>query len=77
MDFDQFDLVQVQQAAKYLTGLPATWGEGDWNGAPGGSPGNPPVGDGQFDQMDIIAANLAGVYLQGPYAAVDSAFAEA
>ena len=35
LDFDQLDLVQVQIAAKYLTGQPATWGEGDWNGAPG------------------------------------------
>ena len=36
LDFDQLDLVQVQIAAKYLTGQAATWGEGDWNGAPGG-----------------------------------------
>ena len=28
-DFDQLDLIQVQVAAKYLTGQPATWGEGD------------------------------------------------
>ena len=33
-DFDQLDLVQVQVAAKYLTGEPATWGEGDWDAAP-------------------------------------------
>ena len=46
MDFDQLDLVQVQVAAKYLTGQAATWGEGDWDGAPGGTPGNPPAGDG-------------------------------
>ena len=58
-DFDQLDLVRVQVANKYLTGQAATWGEGDWNGAPGGSPGNPPPGDGLFNQMDIIAANLA------------------
>ena len=45
LDFDQLDLVQVQIAAKYLTDQPATWGEGDWNGAPGGSPGNPPPGN--------------------------------
>lgn len=65
--FDQLDLVQVQLAAKYLTGQPATWGEGDWNGAPGGEPGNPPAGDGLFNQLDIIAAVNAGVYLTGPY----------
>ena len=70
LDFDQLDLVQVQIAAKYLTGQPATWGEGDWNGAPGGSQGAPPAGDGQFNQFDIIAAQQAGIYLTGPYAAV-------
>ena len=37
LDFDQFDLVKVQVAAKYLTGQAATWGDGDWNGAPGGN----------------------------------------
>ena len=35
LDFDQLDLVQVQVAAKYLTGAVATWGEGDWDGARG------------------------------------------
>jgi hypothetical protein len=69
-DFDQLDLVQVQIASKYLTGQAATWGEGDWNGAPGGSQGNPPAGNGLFDQIDIIAALNAGLYLQGPYAAI-------
>jgi hypothetical protein len=69
LQFDQLDLVQVQVAAKYLNGQPATWGEGDWNGAPGGSRGDPPPGDGRFDQLDIIAALSAGVYLTGPYAA--------
>jgi hypothetical protein len=70
LDFNQLDLVLVQVAAKYLTQQPATWGEGDWNGAPGGSPGSPPQGDGVFDQLDIIAALNAGTYLTGPYAAV-------
>jgi hypothetical protein len=69
-DFDQSDLVRVQIAGKYLTGQPATWGEGDWNGAPGGSQDSPPVGDGQFNQLDIIAALGAGTYLTGPYNAV-------
>ena len=75
--FDQLDIVQVQIAAKYLTGQTATWGEGDWNGAPGGSPGDPPPGDGRFDQMDIVAALTAGVYLQGPYAAMATGEAKA
>jgi hypothetical protein len=68
--FDQLDLVQVQIAGKYLTGQPATWGEGDWDGAPGGEPGNPPEGDGVFSQLDIIAALTAEIYLTGPYNAV-------
>jgi hypothetical protein len=67
LQFDQLDLVKVQVAAKYLTGQQATWGEGDWNGAPGGSPGNPPPGDGLFNQQDIIAALAADTYLKGPY----------
>lgn len=70
LDFDQLDLVLVQIAAKYLTGAAATWGEGDWDGAPGGEPGNPPTGNGTFDQLDIIAALGAGKYLTGPYGAV-------
>jgi hypothetical protein len=67
--FDQLDLVRVLQAGKYLTGEPATWGDGDWDGAPGGSPGDPPGGDGLFDQLDIMAALTTGLYLAGPYAA--------
>jgi hypothetical protein len=66
-DFDQLDLVKVQVAAKYLTGAAATWGEGDWDGAPGGAPGSPPTGNGQFDQLDIIAALAPGHYLTGKY----------
>jgi hypothetical protein len=67
--FDQLDLVQVQQASKYLTDIPATWGEGDWNGGPGGEPGTPPAGDGRFNQLDIVAALNADIYLTGPYRA--------
>jgi hypothetical protein len=70
LDYDQEDLAQVQRAGKYLTGGPATWGEGDWNGAPGGSAGNPPHGDGKFNQLDIVASQLDPIYLTGPYAAV-------
>ena len=73
LDFDQLDIVQVLQAGKYLTGELATWGEGDWNGAPGGSPGDPPPGNGRFDQLDLIAAlNSSCGYLcsRGPYAAI-------
>ena len=73
LDFDQLDLVKVQQAAKYLTGRDATWGEGDWNGAPGGSPNRPPEGDGVFDQADIVAALQGNTYLTGPYASLAAA----
>ena len=69
-DFDQLDLVRVQVAAKYLSGQAATWGQGDWDGAPGGEQGDPPPGDGRFDQLDIIAALSGGFYLTGPYAAI-------
>ena len=70
LDFDQLDLVRVQIAGKYLTGEAATWGEGDWNGAPGGQVGSPPAGDGLFDQNDIVASQQTAAYLTGPYAAV-------
>ena len=69
-EFSQLDLVQVQVAATYLTGQAATWSQGDWNGAPGGSAGSPPAGDGSFDQLDIIAALTGGKYLTGPYGAL-------
>jgi len=62
--------VKVQIAAKYLTGLAATWGDGDWDGAPGGEQGIPPAGNGLFDQLDIIAALGPGHYLTGPYGAL-------
>ena len=48
--FDQEDIVQVLQAAKYLTGESATFAEGDWNV------------DGVFDQLDIVAALQADNY---------------
>jgi hypothetical protein len=73
LDFDQLDLVKVQVAGKYLTGQPATWGEGDWDGAPGGSAEAPPAGDGLFNQLDIIAALSSDVYLTGPYGAIAKA----
>ena len=72
-DFDQDDIVQVQLAGKYLSRRRTTWGEGDWNGGPGGGPGNPPAGDRRFNQLDIVAALSAGVYLTGPYKATQPA----
>ena len=35
LQFNQFDLIKVQQAAKYLTAQAATWGDGDWDGRRG------------------------------------------
>ena len=72
LDFDALDFVRVLGAAKYRTGQEAAWGEGDWNGAPGGSPGSPPAGDGFFDQVDIIAALSTGLFLTGQYAGIKS-----
>jgi uncharacterized delta-60 repeat protein len=48
--FNQFDIVKVLQAGKYLTGEPASFAEGDWNA------------DGIFDQLDIVEALAAGHY---------------
>ena len=67
-DFDQFDIVRISQGGKYLSSQVATWGDGDFDGAPGGTPGSPPPGDGVFDQLDLIAALTAGTYQTGPYA---------
>ena len=73
LDFDQLDLVKVSVPFLYRSGLPATWGDGDWNGAPGGRVGAPPAGDGFFDQRDVIAALRTANYLTGPYAARSTA----
>ena len=70
LDFDQFDLAQAQASAKYLSGLPATWGEGDWDGGPGGQQGQPPAGNGLFDETDVVAALAPGHYLAGANAAI-------
>ena len=50
--FDQLDIVQILQAGKYNTGLPADFSEGDWNR------------DGLFNQLDIVAALQTDGYLQ-------------
>ena len=66
-EFNQADLVAVQVAGKYLTGLSATWGEGDWDGAPGGSLGSPPPGDGLFNETDVVFSLQVGIYQTGAY----------
>ena len=68
-DFDQLDLIKVLISGKYLSGEVATWGEGDWNGPVGSVIGFPAAGDGVFDQLDIIAAQRAGIYSTGRYTA--------
>ena len=55
--FDQFDIIQILDATKYLSGQTASWLEGDWDG------------NGRFDQFDLIQALQNPIYLQGPYAA--------
>jgi subtilisin family serine protease len=56
------DLIQVLQAGKYLTGMEALWGEGDWDG------------NRLFDQLDLIKALEDGAFqplfqqLFGPFA---------
>lgn len=52
-EFDQADLVHALRASKYLTGEPAAWQDGDWNG------------DKVFNQLDVVAAIRSGAYLQG------------
>lgn len=63
---DQADLIQAFKSGKYLTDQSATWSDGDWNGGPGGAVGQPPAGNGRFDQNDITTVNL-NLYRKGPY----------
>ena len=56
--FDEQDLVAVFIVGKYLTGQPAGWADGDWNGYQ------------IFDQEDFVDAFIAGSYLAAPRSAV-------
>ena len=71
--FDANDIILALGHGKYETGEFATWGEGDWNGAPNPnftiSGGTPPPGDGFFTSADIILALATRHYEQGTYAA--------
>ena len=49
--FNQYDIVQVLQADRYLSEVPAVWSDGDWDR------------DGWFDQDDVVAALQTGGYL--------------
>jgi hypothetical protein len=46
--FDRWDVAQVLEGGRYLTGRPASWQQGDW------------TGDGRFDQFDIVLALQQG-----------------
>ncbi len=48
--FDRFDLMDVLKAAKYHSGQPAAWEDGDWNA------------DGIFDALDIALAQQSDCY---------------
>ena len=50
--FNQDDLDQVAASSKYMSGQPATYAEGDWNG------------DGVFDQLDIVHALVLDAFQQ-------------
>ncbi|MCA9217831.1 MAG: PEP-CTERM sorting domain-containing protein [Planctomycetales bacterium] len=53
-EFNSSDFVAVFTPAKYETGQPATWAEGDWSG------------DGIFDSSDFVTAFTASGYEKGP-----------
>ena len=65
--FDEADFILAFKAGKFETSEPANWAEGDWNGAPGGTAGDPPAGDGIFDSSDFVVAFVGQTYLTGPY----------
>lgn len=65
--FDATDIIEVLKAGKYLGEESAKWNEGDWNAAPAELTGDPPPGDGQFDQLDLSSALQTGLYAAGPY----------
>jgi hypothetical protein len=52
--FDREDITLIAQSGKYLTGLPASWAQGDW------------TGDSLFDQRDLVLALQTGTYRDRP-----------
>jgi hypothetical protein len=53
--FNQLDIVQVLQWARYLAGAPANWSQGDW------------TGNDEFGREDLEEAIDLDHYLQGPF----------
>ena len=72
--FDIMDVIQVLGAAKYETGEPATWAEGDWDGAPSEFAIGAPKGNGLFDSADLLAALAIGGFEMGTYASLQSPY---
>ena len=69
-EFNTVDIVRVLASGRFETGEPATWIEGDWNGAPNPDiTTGPPPGDGFFNTGDVIAALASGLFETGAYAA--------
>ena len=71
LDFDQLDLVARASCGQVPDRTGGYLGRRRLDGAPGGSQGSPPSGDGKFDQLDVIAALGNGLYLAGPYGAIN------
>lgn len=72
--FDTADIVGALAGNLFEMDADATWGQGDWNGAPndantyadaetGG--GTPPPGDNRFNTNDIVAALAGGTFETG------------
>jgi hypothetical protein len=53
--FDALDLALILQSAKYSSGEPASWIQGDW------------TGDGMFNHLDIVAALQTGSYIDAMF----------
>ena len=65
--FDESDLIQVAKSQKFQNESPATWEQGDWDGAPSGINHVPPTGDGVFDAQDLNLAYDSGFFRKGAY----------
>lgn len=55
--FDKYDIMKFMATGKFLTGQPATWGEGDF------------TGDGIVDSLDkalVMESKQAGLYVKSP-----------
>lgn len=60
-------LFQLTEGGGFRDGSPYSWSGGDFNGAPGGTNLNPPPGDGLFNEDDIMASLIHGLFGTGFY----------